>query len=68
VFTDERGTEVEVLFEAAGEGTRVTLEHRGLELLPPAVAARIQRFGWRTVLGWFHQYMKDRDKGHRGVR
>ncbi|MGH9034045.1 MAG: SRPBCC domain-containing protein, partial [Acidimicrobiia bacterium] len=27
-------TEVEVRFEALGEGTRVTLEHRGLDLLP----------------------------------
>jgi uncharacterized protein YndB with AHSA1/START domain len=33
-------TEVEVRFDAAGAGTRVTLEHRGFEALPPGHPAR----------------------------
>ena len=34
-FAPGETTEVEVRFEAAGDGTRVTLEHRGLEALRP---------------------------------
>jgi len=53
VFTDNHATEVEVRFEAAGGGTRVTLEHRGFDRLPPAEADRVRRYGWPQVLGWF---------------
>jgi uncharacterized protein YndB with AHSA1/START domain len=51
-------TEVEVRFEAAGEGTRVTLEHRGLDRLPPDVAAQKRMYGWQTTLRWFDEHMK----------
>lgn len=50
-------TEVEVRFEAAGDGTRVTLEHRGLDRLPPDVAAQKRMYGWQTTLRWFEEYM-----------
>lgn len=46
-------TEVEVRFEPAGAGTRVTLEHRGLDRLPPGVAEQKRRHGWSTVVHWF---------------
>lgn len=55
-FTDERGTEVEVTFEAAGDRTRVTLEHRGLERLRPDLAAEHARHGWRLLLPWYQRY------------
>jgi uncharacterized protein YndB with AHSA1/START domain len=51
-------TEVEVRFEAAGEGTRVTLEHRGLDRLPPDVAAQKRMYGWQTTLRWFDEHMQ----------
>ena len=51
-------TEVEVRFEAAGEGTRVTLEHRGLDRLPPDVAAQKRMYGWQTTLRWFEDHMR----------
>jgi uncharacterized protein YndB with AHSA1/START domain len=50
-------TEVEVRFEAAGGGTRVTLEHRGLDTLPPDVAAQKRMYGWQTAFEWFADYM-----------
>ncbi len=51
-------TEVEVRFEAAGDGTRVTLEHRGLDILPPDAAAQKRMYGWQTAFQWFDEYMK----------
>jgi hypothetical protein len=57
VFTDRRGTEVEVRFEPAGGETRVTLEHRGLERLAPEVAAQVGRRGWRSLLPWYAEHM-----------
>jgi uncharacterized protein YndB with AHSA1/START domain len=65
VFTDlvssappDPVTEVEVRFEAAGDGTRVTLEHRGLDRLPPDVAAQKRMYGWQTTLRWFDEHMQ----------
>jgi uncharacterized protein YndB with AHSA1/START domain len=59
-FAPGQATEVEVRFEAAGEGTRVTVEHRGWDSVPPDHVARhgfpslvfLQRHGewWRTLL------------------
>jgi uncharacterized protein YndB with AHSA1/START domain len=42
-FQPEQKTEVEVRFEPDGDGTRVTLEHRGWDAIPPGHPAR---FGW----------------------
>jgi uncharacterized protein YndB with AHSA1/START domain len=42
-FEANEVTEVEVRFEAAGNGTRVTLEHRGWEKIPPKHPSR---HGW----------------------
>ena len=39
-FPPDLATEVEVRFEAAGEETRVSVEHRGFDRVPPASAAR----------------------------
>ncbi|MFN0095594.1 MAG: VOC family protein [Dehalococcoidia bacterium] len=48
------GSEVEVRFEPSATGTRVTLEHRGLNNLPPdQAAARREGPGYHTMLGWF---------------
>jgi len=49
-------TEVEVRFVPVDAGTRVTLEHRGLDRVPPDVAAQRRRFGWITLLGWFDEH------------
>ncbi len=49
-------SEVEVRFEPAEGGTRVTLEHRGLGPLPPAEVERFERNAWVAFLGWFEEY------------
>ncbi|MBO0730350.1 MAG: SRPBCC domain-containing protein [Acidimicrobiaceae bacterium] len=58
VFVDTRDTEIDVTFDAEGEGTRVTLEHRGLEKLRPDLADMHGRFGGRLLLAWFTQYLQ----------
>lgn len=46
--------EIEVAFTPVDGGTQVTLEHRGLDTLPPDVAGRIRRgYSWNIVLRWF---------------
>ena len=54
-------TEVEVRFEPTEGGTRVVLEHRGWDALPPAVAAagvaNVQK-GEPVLLGWFAEYIE----------
>jgi hypothetical protein len=39
-FAPDQDTEVEVRFEAAGEETRVTVEHRGWDSVPMGHVAR----------------------------
>jgi hypothetical protein len=61
-FVDQHDTEVEVRFEPDGDGTRVVLEHRGLDRLPDDVAAGLAQYGWRRLALWFeaHQQTKER--------
>ena len=64
-FSPEQSTEVEVLFEAAGEETRVSIEHRAWDTIPRRHVARhgfpehvtLQRVAdwWRASLGAFKQ-------------
>jgi uncharacterized protein YndB with AHSA1/START domain len=49
-------TEIEVTFEPVEGGTRVTLEHRGLDLLPPAMARGWQQRAWAQFMTWFRDY------------
>jgi uncharacterized protein YndB with AHSA1/START domain len=53
-------TEVEVRFVPTEGGTRVELEHRGWDALPPPVAAEgvanVQK-GEPVMLGWFAEYI-----------
>jgi uncharacterized glyoxalase superfamily protein PhnB/uncharacterized protein YndB with AHSA1/START domain len=60
VFTDNRGTEVEVTFGAVALGTRVTIEHRGLDRLEPAMADHVRRFGWGLLLPWYRRHVDTR--------
>jgi uncharacterized protein YndB with AHSA1/START domain len=57
-------TEVEVRFEAVAGGTRVTLEHRGLDRLPPDVAQLWESRAWVVFMGWFGEYA---GRAHRDV-
>jgi uncharacterized protein YndB with AHSA1/START domain len=50
-------TEVEVRFEPVAGGTRVTLEHRGLDRLPADEAERLRRYAWIPFMGWFRDYV-----------
>jgi uncharacterized protein YndB with AHSA1/START domain len=50
-------TEVEVRFDPIPTGTRVTLEHRGLDRLPPEASAAKRKYGWITLLRWFKDFM-----------
>ncbi len=56
-------TEVEVRFAPVEAGTRVTLEHRGLDRLPPDVAAQKRKYGWITLLGWFEENFSSTPEG-----
>lgn len=67
VFVDWRGTEVEVGFEAVPGGTRVVLEHRGLDRLPPGKARDVARFGWRRLATWFEAHLGRRPAIHSPV-
>lgn len=52
-------TEVELRFEPVSSGTRVTLEHRGWDSLPPDVSERrraVKQFGWTNILLWFAEW------------
>jgi uncharacterized protein YndB with AHSA1/START domain len=53
-------TEIEVRFEPIGTGTRVTLEHRGLDQLPPAQARTWMSRAWIQFIGWYRQHVQDR--------
>lgn len=48
-------TEVEVLFEPAGSGTRVTVEHGGWDRVPAADPGQIEGYGhgWGELLGFY---------------
>jgi hypothetical protein len=52
----ELETEVEVRFEAVPAGTRVTLEHRGLEQLPDDEYARWRERAWSLFMKAFARY------------
>ena len=55
---DEPETEVDVRFEPEADGTRVTLEHRGLDRLSPERAARRRSGkGFGIMLAWFGDYL-----------
>jgi uncharacterized protein YndB with AHSA1/START domain len=58
-------TEVEVRFASVDGGTRVTLEHRGLDRLPPEVAAQKREHGWIILLGWFDEHVPSTREGAR---
>lgn len=68
VFVDARGTEVDVTFTALpgepgdGDVTRVVLEHRGLERVPPAVAVRLAKYGWRRLAEWFEAHLQEEQR------
>jgi len=63
VFVDRRGTEVDVTFTATsdddGPVTRVVLEHRGLDRLPPTVAVQLAKYGWRRLAEWFESHLQE---------
>lgn len=51
-------TEIEVRFDAVDGGTRVTLEHRGWDRLPPdAVANFLTPRAWSTLVRWYTTYL-----------
>jgi uncharacterized protein YndB with AHSA1/START domain len=68
-FTDGQSTEVEVLFEAVGRETRVSIEHHAWDTIPQRHAARhgfpehatLQRAGdwWRASLASFKRHIRE---------
>jgi hypothetical protein len=58
MFVDSHRTEVDVTFVPDGDGTRVCLEHRGLERLRPDLADRHGRFGGRLLIAWYAEYVR----------
>jgi len=59
VFVDRHDTEVDVRFEDRGGRTRVVLEHRGLDQLPPDRAATATKYSWRLLVDWFALYLNE---------
>lgn len=69
-FTPDQVTHVEVRFDPVGDETRVTVEHRGWEQIPPEHAAKhtfpnelvLHRHGewWRTLLSALRERVQDR--------
>jgi uncharacterized protein YndB with AHSA1/START domain len=54
-------TEIEITFEAAGEGTVVRVEQTGFERVPDAERyLRGYDTGWKEVLGWFSERVEAR--------
>jgi hypothetical protein len=49
-------TEIEVRFEAIAGGTRVALEHRGLEALPADELALWEERAWVGFMRWFRDH------------
>lgn len=50
------GTEVEVRFDRVPGGTRVTLEHRGLEALPPDEYETWRRRAWARLMEVYAEF------------
>lgn len=53
-------TEIEVCFEPSGDGTRVTLEHRGFEKLAAEVYEDWKPRAWRRLMKWYGEYAERR--------
>ncbi len=72
-FAPDQMTEVEVRFEAVGDQTRVTVEHRGWDTVPASHVARhnfpdaifLRRLGewWQVLLGALNTFMRSAGKG-----
>lgn len=59
LFVDRRDAEVEIWFHAFDEGTRVVLEHRGLDKLPPDAAIKASKYSWRKLVDYFAEHMEE---------
>jgi len=59
LFVDRREAEVEIWFQAFDEGTRVVLEHRGLDKLPPDAAIKASKYSWRKLADYFADHMEE---------
>ena len=53
----EPATEIEVRFDPMPDGTRVTLEHRGIEQLPAEIARTWATRAWKTLMQTFGEYV-----------
>lgn len=58
VFVDRPETEIEVRFDPQDGATRVTLEHRGLDRLPPDEAESVVQYGWRRLAFQLEAYLQ----------
>ena len=59
LFVDRRDAEVEIWFHGFEHGTRVVLEHRGLDKLPPDAAVAASKYSWRKLAEFFEAHMKE---------
>jgi len=66
-FPPDPGTEVEVRFEPIDDGTRVTLEHRGLDRLPPDFVRTQEDRAWVMFMAWFEEYAAELARDSDGV-
>jgi len=59
LFVDRRDAEVEIWFHGFEAGTRVVLEHRGLDKLPPDAAYKASKYSWRKLVDYFAEHMEE---------
>ena len=59
LYVDRRDAEVEVWFHGFDQGTRVVLEHRGLDKLPPDAAIKASKYSWRKLVDYFAAHMEE---------
>jgi uncharacterized protein YndB with AHSA1/START domain len=55
---EDVSTEIEVRFEPVDAGTKVTLEHRGLDQLPPARARTWMSRAWIQLVAWYADHVR----------
>ena len=59
LFVDRRDAEVEIWFRGFDKGTRVVLEHRGLDKMPPDAAVAASKYSWRKLAEFFEAHMNE---------
>ena len=63
-WPEDVATDIEVIFEPEGDGTRVRVEQSGFERVGPQAAESREghEMGWKEVLGWFAERIESTER------